>query len=154
MKVGEYCNGNLTALFSIERDESLKKTREICNDAEFSASPFGVYVAEVRAVVIQLMNVAIVKNAGFDVSADGHVAVLTFLARTGNNKLEEAVTAYNRAFAEHGTDGIAGINAEFFKRVCDDRARFDTKHEHYAQFCTIYRGFTDDFKSVKLVPDF
>ena len=149
--IEDYCTSNLDALFSPEREATYERLREACADPALTAADRKLYFDHVRAVVIQLLHVAIIKNSHLDISSDGHMFVMMYLGERGLSHIDTLVgTTYNRAFGGHPQDGVTGIVEAFSRDVTDARMRPETAQRLHGEFYAILRGLFDDFKSIKL----
>jgi hypothetical protein len=148
--IEDYCTMNLKSLFSTEREIVYEKLRQACADPALSAADKKLYFDHIRAAVIQLLHVAILKNSNSDISFDGHMSVMMFLNQRGLSHIETLGGIYNRAFGGHPQDGIAGIVEAFSGHVAKPEMRADTAEHFYGEFSQMSKAFNDDFKSIKL----
>jgi hypothetical protein len=77
--VTEYCEGNLKALLSPERDAAYESLRKQCDDPSLTAVDQKLYFDHLRAVVIQLLQIAITRNSSVEISGDAHFFVAKYL---------------------------------------------------------------------------
>ncbi len=154
--IEDYCSGTLKALFSPERELVYERLRDACADPALSAADRKLYFENVRAVIIELVNIAIIKNCGFDVSSDARVLMAGYLEERGLSHIDslspDSLTSiYNSAFGIPGQDGVASMTAAFSEQVTGSRMREETLQRFYVEFYAILKSLFDEVKSVKLV---
>lgn len=153
--VEDYYSGSLQALFSPEREAVYERLRQDCADPSLSAADQKLYFDHIRAVVIELMNIAIIKKCGVDISSDAHMFIARYLGDRGLSHIsalspDSLTSIYNRAFGASFQDGVAGIVTAFAQQVTDSQMRRETMQRFYAEFCAILKSLFDDFNSIKL----
>jgi hypothetical protein len=152
--VEDYCSGTLKALFSPERELVYERLREACADPALSAADQKLYFNHIRAVVIELVNIAIIRKCGADISSEAHSFIADYLRRGLSHidslNLDLLTDSYNRAFGASLQDGVAGIAAAFSEQVTDSRLSQETMQRFYVEFYAILKSLFDDFKSIKL----
>jgi hypothetical protein len=114
-----------------------------------------LYCDHIRAVVIQLLYIAITKNSSIEVSGDAHFFVAKYLKDHGFSHLDafggDSLSAiYNRAFGASYQDGVAGIATAFSQQLTNSQMRPETMQRFYAEFYGILQALFNDFKSLKL----
>ena len=154
--IEDYCSGTLKALFSPERELVYERLRDACADPALSAADRKLYFDHVRAVIIELVNIAIIKNCGFDVSSDARVFIAGYLEERGLSHIDslspDSLTSiYNSAFATPGQDGVGSISAAFSEQVTGSLMRQETLQRFYVEFYAILKSLFDELKSIKLV---
>jgi hypothetical protein len=149
--VEEYCGWTLTPLFSTDREAAWESLKLNCNDSPLSAVDCDTYYINLRAIVIQLMLIAITKNCSMDVSMDARVFVMTYHNERGLKEIESLGSDYNRAFGTIGADGVEQMVLLFADKLTGSRMNTVTMQRFLAEFYASLRSFFDEFKSIKLV---
>ena len=72
--VGDYCNRKLERLFSQDREATWESLRNRCNDASLNSVDAGLYYANLRAAMLELMLIAITKSCS-DIKVRGDTRV-------------------------------------------------------------------------------
>lgn len=113
-----------------------------------------VYFDHLRAVVIQLLHIAITKNSSIEVSGDAHFFVAKYLKDRSLSHLDafggDSLSAiYNRAFGASYQDGVAGMARAFSEQLTNSKMRSDTMQRFYLEFYGILQALFNDFKSLK-----
>src|SRR5436853_6087513 len=111
--VEDYCAASLEALFTPEREKAWEQLRQVCNDPAFSRIEKTTYFNHLRAIMIELVLIAITKNSTMDVGADARFFVMFFLKDHGVSHIEDIISMYNGVFGSTPQDGVAGIVASF-----------------------------------------
>ena len=150
MGVDEYCAGSLNALFSAEREEVWEQLRQACNDPALSAVDRTVYVNHIRAIMVELLLVAITKNCNMDIGFDARFFTTTYFKDQGATHVEEIGRTYNQAFGATAGDGVAGMAGSLSDQLTDGNLRRDTMQRLHAEFYAVLKSLFDDFKSIKL----
>src|SRR5450755_589281 len=137
--VTEYCEGNLKALLSPERDAAYESLRKQCDDPSLTAVDQKLYFDHLRAVVIQLLQIAITKNNSMEVSGDAHFFVAKYLKDRDLSHLDafggDSLSAiYNKAFGASYQDGVAGIARVFSEQLTNSQMRPDTMQRFHLEF--------------------
>ena len=148
--VEDYCAGNLKALFSPEREGTYERLRQACADPALTSADPKLYFDHIRAVVIQLLLVAITKSCTPDISSDGQVCVMIYLRQQALSHIDTFRKIYNGAFGSQPQDGVAGMVEAFAREVTDSAIRPETAQRLYVEFYAILPGLFQDFESIKL----
>jgi hypothetical protein len=148
--VENYCAGNLHALFEPERETTYELLRQRCADSALKAADQTLYFDHIRAIIIQLLQIAIVKNCKFDISSDAGMFIMSYLREHRLSRIHELSSVYNRAFGRHAKDGVAGIVEVFSEQVTDSRLSEAAMQRFYTEFYAILRAFFADLESIKL----
>ncbi len=151
ISVEEYCTWTLTSLFSTDREAAWESLRLSCNDPHLSAVDPDTYYKNLRAVVIDLMLIAITKNCSLDVSMDARFFVMTYLNERSLEEIELLSSDYNRAFGTIGADGVEQMALLFAYKLTSSKMSAVTTQRFLAEFYEFLRAFFDEFKSIKLV---
>jgi hypothetical protein len=114
-----------------------------------------LYFDHVRAVIVELVNIAIIKNYGLDISSDARVFIADYLrhrdlAHIDSLSPDSLTGIYNRAFGIPGQDGIASITAAFSDEVTRSRMKPETLKRFYLEFYGILKSLFDEMKGIKL----
>jgi hypothetical protein len=154
--VEDYCSGTLKALFSPERELVYERLRDACADRSLSAVDQKLYFDHIRAVIVELVNIAIIKNCGLDISSDARLFIVDYLRQQGLSHIDslspDSLTGiYNRAFGTPGQDGVASIAAAFSKQVTDSQMRPETTQRFYVEFYAILKSLFDELKALKVL---
>jgi hypothetical protein len=154
--VGDYCSGYLKTLFSPEIELVYERLRDACADPALSAADQKLYLDHIRAVIIELMNIAITKHCGWPIDTDARVFIADYLNKRGLSHIDSLSTdsltsVYNQAFGTPGQDGVASIVAAFAEQVTDCQMRPETAQRFYVEFSNTLKGFFEKLKTVKLV---
>ena len=157
MPVDAYCETSLKALLSPEREDVYERLRDACADPALRAADRQLYFDHIRAVIIELLNIAIIKSYGLDVSTDARVFIAQYLEGQGLDHIDSlspgALTSiYNSAFGTPGYDGVASMVAAFSQEIANGALKDETMHHLVQEFYAILKGFFDDMKNIKLVP--
>lgn len=149
--IGEYCSWTLAPLFAHDRVAAWETTRQFCDDEALTAVDRGLYFAHLRAIIIELMLIAVTKNYGIgDLSSDAHVFVMTYLKERGLEEIDSLKSEYSRAFAT-SSDGILQMVHLFSAKLTGSTMKQATLERFYHDFYAILRAMFDEFKSIKLV---
>lgn len=153
--VTEYCEGNVKALLSPDREAAYEALRKQCDDPSLTAVDQKLYFDHLRAVVIQLLQIAITKNSSMEVSGDAHFFVAKYLKDRGLSHVgalagDSLSAIYNRAFGASYQDGVAGMATAFSEQLTNSQMRADTMQRFYLEFYGILQALSNDFKSLKL----
>jgi hypothetical protein len=154
--VEDFCSDYLKTLFHPEIDLVYEQLRAACADPALNAADQKLYLDNIRAVTIELMNIAIIKKCGLDISTDARVFIADCLNERGLSHIDslssDSLTSiYNQAFGRIGQDGVATIVAAFAQQVTDLQMRPETAQRFYVEFSNTLKGFFDKLKTVKLV---
>jgi hypothetical protein len=144
--VEDYCAANLRALFEFERETTYELLRQSCADPALKAADQRLYLDHIRAIVIELLRIAIVKNCKFDVSSDAGVFVMTYLREHRLSRLHELGSIYSKAFGGHPDDGVAGIVEAFSAAVTDSQMSQATMERFHTELYGILNVFFDDLQ--------
>ena len=149
--VGEYYSWTLAPLFPKDREAAWEKTRLLCNDNRLNEVDRDRYFAHLRAIIIELMLIAVTKNYGMgDVSSDAHVFVMTYLKGQGLEDIDSLKSEYGRAFAT-SSNGILQMVHLFSAKLTGSTMKHETLERFHSEFYTILRALFDEFKSIRLV---
>ena len=150
MDVDEYCAATLNSLFSSEREEVWEQLRQACNDQALSDIDSADYINHVRAIMIELVLIAITKNFNFDIGSDARVFAMCFFKDHDASHIEAIERTYNQVFGATPGDGVAGIVSSFSDQLAAGRLRQDTMKRLHSEFYAVLQSLYDDFKSIKL----
>jgi hypothetical protein len=89
MDVKNYCAASLQALFSADRERVWEQLRQACNDPALSAIDGVAYINHVRAIMVELVLIAITKNFNMDIGFDARFFVMSYLKDHGTFHIEE-----------------------------------------------------------------
>ncbi|MGD0886142.1 MAG: hypothetical protein ABSA46_14955 [Thermodesulfovibrionales bacterium] len=148
--VDDYCTASLNALFSPEREKVWEQLRQTCNDPALSGSDKAVFFNHIRAIMIELVLIAIVKNSNMDIGVDARFFVMNYLKDHAASHIEEIGGTYNQVFGATPGDGVARMVTSFSEQLADGRLRQDTVQRLYVEFYAVLESLFDDFKSLKL----
>jgi hypothetical protein len=130
--------------------------RDACADPALSAAGHNLYLDHIRAVIIELMEIAITKKCRWPINTDAAVFIAEYLEERGLSHIDslspDSLTSiYSSAFGTIGYDGVACMVAAFSKAVTDSQMRPETMDRLYVAFSNTLKGFFDKLKTVKLV---
>jgi hypothetical protein len=148
--VGEYCAGSLNALFSPGREKVWQQLRHACNDPALSGIDRTAYINHVRAIMVELLLIAITKNFNMDIGSEARFFAMIYFKDHGASHIEDIGRTYNQLFGTTPGDGVAGMVASFSDQLTDGRLRQDTVQRLRVEFYAVLRSLFDDFKSIKL----
>lgn len=148
--VDEYCAASLNALFSPDREKVWEQLRQACNDSALSAIDRTTYINHIRAIMVELVLIAIAKNCNMDIGSDARFFTMTYCEEHGATHVEEIGRTYNQAFAATAGDGVAGIVGSFSDQLTDGKLRQETMQRLHAEFYAVLRPLSEEFKSIKL----
>jgi hypothetical protein len=149
--IGEYCSWTLAPLFSQDREAARETTRLLCNDDALNGVDRDRYFAHLRAIIIELMLIAVTKTYGIgDVSSDAHVFVMTYLNERGLEEVDSLKSEYGRACAT-SYDGVLQMVHLFSEKLTGSTIRQATLERFHHEFCAKLRALFDEFKSINLV---
>lgn len=149
--VDEYCEASLNALFSSDREKVWEQLRKSCDDPALSAVDGTVYINHIRAIMIELVLIAITKNCSLDIGSDARVHTMTYFKDHSATNIEEIGRSYNQAFGTiRGDDGVACIVRSFSDQLTDGKLRQDTMQRLYMEFYAVLKPLFDEFKTIKL----
>jgi hypothetical protein len=154
--VEDFCSDYLKTLFHPEIDFVYERLRDACADPALSAADHQLYLDHIRAIIIELMCIAITKKCGWPIDTDARVFIANYFDERGLSHIDSLnpgslTDIYNRAFGTIGYDGVACIVAAFAEQLTDSRMRPDTGQRFYVEFSNTLKGFFDKLKTVKLV---
>ena len=153
MDVDEYCAASLNALFSAEREKVWEQLRQACNDPALSGIDTTVYLTHIRAIMIELVLIAIAKSFNMNIGSDARFFVMTHLKDHGASHIYDIARTYNQVFGATPKDGVAGMVSSFSKQLADGRLRQDTMQRLHVEFYAVLTSLFDDFKSIKLTTE-
>jgi len=148
--VDEYCAASLKALFSAEREKVWEQFRQACNDPALSAIDRTVYINHIRAIMVEIVLIAITKNYNMDIGSDARFFTMMYFKDHGATHVEGIGRTYNRAFGATASDGVVGMIASFSEQLADGRLRQDTTQRLHAEFYAVLRPLFEEFKAIKL----
>ena len=148
--VDEYCAASLNTLFSPEREKVWEQLRQACNDPALSAIDRTAYINHIRAIMVELVLIAITKNCNMNIGSDARFFTMTYFKDHGATHVEEIERTYNQAFGAITGDGVAGMVTLFSDQLTDGKLRQDTKQRLHAEFYALLRPLFEEFKSIKL----
>ena len=151
MTVAQYCDANLVTLFSREREDTWEKMRRACDDPWLNAVDKDVYYIHMRAILIELMLIAITKSCAMRISSDAYVHVEKYLSKRNLSKINALTSEYSNAFGTIGTDGVEQMALRFTELLTGGRVQQATAQRFFAEFYSMLKVFFDDFKNIKLV---
>jgi hypothetical protein len=150
--VADYCHEKLTRLFSQGREATWDNLRVQCNDPHLSQADRGAYYSNLRAVMIELMQIAVAKNCHWKSCSDSHAFVGDYLEKHGLEEINSLAGEYNRAFGTPSLDGVAVMVRLFAEKLTESKMGDPARQRFLAEFYAILRGLFEEFKSVKLIP--
>jgi hypothetical protein len=148
--VDEYCAASLNALFSPDREKVWEQLRKSCNDPALSAVDSAVYINHIRAIMIELVLIAITKNCSLDIGFDARVYTITYFKDHSATQIERIGRSYNQAFGTIGGDGVACMVRSFSDQLTDGKLRQDTMQRLYVEFYGVLKPLFNEFKAIKL----
>jgi len=148
--VDEYCTASLNALFSPDREKVWEQLRQACNDSVLSAIDRTVYINHIRAIMVELVFIAIAKNFNMDIGIDARFCAMTYFKNHSASHIEKIVKTYNQVFGSTPGDGIAGMVTSFSEQLADGRLRQDTMQRLHLEFNAVLKSLFDDFGTIKL----
>ncbi len=150
LDVDDYCASSLNALFSAEREKAWEQLRQACNDPALLAIERATYINHVRAIMVELVLIAIAKNFNMSIGSDARFFVFRYLDDHGASQIDGIEQTYNQVFGSTPGDGVTGIVTSFSDQLANGRLRQDTMQRLHAEFYAVMRSCFDDFKSIKL----
>lgn len=153
LTVADYCSGKLTSLLSADREAAWEGLRSRCNDAHLNGADAKLYYDNLRAAMIELMQIAVTKNSSWtsSVSSDVRGFVQTFLQERSLREIASLVAEYNHAFGTPAPDGVVLMVDLLADKVTDARMGEPTKEQFRLEFYGVLRVLFEEFKSIKLV---
>lgn len=148
--VDEYCAASLNALFLPDREKVWEQLRQACNDPALSAIDRTVYINHIRAIMVELVLIAITKNCSMDIGSDARFFTMTYFKDHCATQIEEIERTYNEAFGAAAGDGVAGMVRSFSDQLTDGKLRHDTMQRLHAEFYAVLRPLLEEFKAIKL----
>jgi hypothetical protein len=149
--VADYCSEKLTRLFSREREATWDDLRIRCNDVHLNQADGQAYYDNLRAAMIELMQIAVTKNCGWKSSADVRIFVGDYLTKRGLKEIDSLRGEYNRAFGTPSPDGVELMVQLFADKLTQSRMGEPARQQFLSEFYAILRALFEEFKSVKLV---
>ena len=98
MDVKDYCAARMEAICSTERERVWSQFRELSKDAALSGIESRYYFDHIRAIMIELLLIAIAKKCGGNVSEAANIFVLTYLKSHNAEHLFYMVGDYSQVF--------------------------------------------------------
>jgi hypothetical protein len=151
VNIEDYCSWTLIPLFSKDREAEWEATRRSCDDPFLNAVDQTLYFANIRAIIIELMLIAVTKNFSIDLSADARVFVMQYFNRHNLHEIDLLCGDYNRAFGTPGGDGVEQMVLLFSDKLTESRMKEATIKRFLGEFYGILRGLFNEYKSIKLV---
>jgi hypothetical protein len=136
--------------FSAEREKVWEQLRQACNDQALLEIDRAVYINHVRAIMVELVLIAITKNFNIDIGSDARVFAMSFFKGHDASHIEEIKRTYNQVFGSTPGYGVAGIVTSFSDQLAAGRLRQDTLKQLHSEFYAVLQSLFDDFKSIKL----
>jgi glutamate-1-semialdehyde aminotransferase len=149
--VVDYCSMNISILFSQEREKVWLQLKKDCNDSSLNNVENQKYYDHMRAVILELMHIAITKKCKWQISSDARMFTMNYLNEHDLNSIEDLQDEYNKAFGSSYTDGIASMISLFNELLTSSKMQESTIERFYAEFYTMIKIFFDNQKSIKLV---
>jgi hypothetical protein len=150
MDVKEYVTGSLNALFSAEREKVWEQLRKSCNDHALSGIDRMTYINHVRAIMIELVLIAITKNFNMDIGTDARFCAMNYFKNHSASHIEKIGGTYNQAFGASRGDGVMGMIDSFSNQLTGGNLRQDTIQRLYGEFYAVLNSLFNDFKDIKL----
>ncbi len=151
LSVDEYCTTRLNLLFSPQQADLWNSARLSSPDPVFRACAADTFLANMRAVHVELMALPIAKTYPIVIGMEASDAIDRYLDRTGNGELRPLVQEYNQAFGSSPSDGILIMAQLFADRVAGGRLAQSTVRQVYEDMYVALRSLYDDFKKIRLV---
>ena len=86
-----------------------EQLRQACNDPALSRIDKTAYIDHIRAIMAELVLIAITKNCNMDIGGDARFFTMTYFKDHGATHVEEIERTYNQAFGATPGDGVAGM---------------------------------------------
>ncbi len=150
--VAEYCPEKLMRLFSREREATWDNLRIRCNDAHLNQADTQAYYDNLRAVMVELMQIAVTRNCDWKTSSQLRVFVDDYLEKRDLKDIDSLRQEYNRAFGAPSPDGVALMVQLFAEKLTQSAMGEITRQVFLAEFYAILRTLFEEFKSMKLKP--
>jgi hypothetical protein len=150
MDVDNYCAASLNALFSAEREKVWEQLRQVCNDSDLSGIDKTVYIDHIRAIMVELVLIAITKKFNMDIGSDARFFAMSYFKDHDASHIEDIGRTYNQVFGTTPGDGVAGMVVSFSKQLAGGRLRQDTIQRLHVEFYAVLKSLFDDFKTIKL----
>src|SRR6516162_8519590 len=83
MAVEDFCSDYLKTLFHSEIDFVYDRLRDLCDDPALNAAYLKVYLDNIRAVIVELMCIAITKKCGSPIDTDARVFISNYFNERG-----------------------------------------------------------------------
>jgi hypothetical protein len=154
-RVADYCAETLSLIFSTQGEASLQALRSDCDDEALDRVPHVLYLAHLRAILINLMLIAITKTYGMSkVSSDALVFVMRYLNDAKLAEIESLQTEYNRVFARPSPvrDGVLQMVHSFSSSLTQSALRPATIERLHRECYALLTKHYNTFRSFKLVP--
>ena len=148
--IDEYGAASLNALFSPEREKVWEQLRQACNDPALSAIDRTVYINHIRAIMVELVLIAITKNCGMDIGSDAQVFTMIYFKDHGATHIEQIGSTYDQVFGATPGDGVLGMVHLFSDQLTEGKLRQDTMQRLHAEFYAVLRPLFEEFKNIKL----
>jgi len=148
--VDEYCAASLNARFSPEREKTWEKFRQACNDPALSAIDRTAYINHIRAIMVELVLIALAKNSNMDIGVDARMFTSIYYKDHATTQIEEIGSTYNQAFGSTFGDGVTGMMCLFSDQLTDGKLQQDTLQRLHAEFHAVLRPLFEEFKTIKL----
>ena len=145
-----YKEYNTSALFSAEQEKVWEQLRQSCNDPALLDIDRATYINHVRAIMVELVLIAIAKNFDMNIGTDARFFVMSYFNDHDASHIEEIGQTYNQAFGATRGDGVAGIVTSFSDQLVDGRLRQDTMQRLHIELYAVLKSPFDDFKAIKL----
>jgi hypothetical protein len=149
--VVDYCSMNIYILFSQEREKIWLQLKKDCNDSSFDNVENQKYYDHLRAIIIELMHIAITKKCKWQISSDARMFTMNYLNEHNLKAIEALQNKYNKAFGSSYTDGIIPMVSLFNELLTSSKMQESTIERFYTEFYAMIKIFFDDQKSIKLV---
>jgi hypothetical protein len=151
VSVTDYCSSKLSRLTLQERELAWDGLRTKCNDAALNLADKDLYYDNLRAVMVRLMSIAIVKNCAEDSSTDAYVFISRYLKNQNLTQINSLSGEYSSAFGSSYSDGLAPMVERFAAKVTQSKMGEPTKRQFYVEFSGTLNVLAEEFKTIKLV---
>jgi len=128
----------------------LEATRRGIHDPHLDAADQDQYLANLRAINIELMHIAIAKNYA-SACMDANEFIERYLNEHGLSAIELLRCEYNSAFGSSSTDGVEQMALLFAHKLTGSKMSSAALQSYYHEFYNVLRTYFEEFKSITLV---
>jgi len=150
VEVAKYCSGKLDGLFTREREAAWDTLRAQSNDAHLKQADSNLYYSNLRAVMVTLVHIAVVKNCNMESSVSAKAFISDYLNGRSFTEIDSLSREYSAAFSSSYADGIVPMVQLFAEKVTQSKIGEPARQQFYTDFYGLLGALFEEFKTIKL----